>query len=108
LVRIDESCSPAVQEHAAQVETAARRAAELCRQMLAYSGRGRLTTRRLDLDELVRETTQLLKLSTSKNTRLEIVLKAKGATIVGDPSQLQQVIMNLVLNASEACDGKQG
>jgi PAS domain S-box-containing protein len=108
LVRLAEGRSPELHEPAAQVETAARRAAELCRQMLAYSGRGRLMVRRLDLDELVRETTELLKLSTSKSTRLELVLQAKDATVVGDPSQLQQVIMNLVLNASEACEGKQG
>jgi PAS domain S-box-containing protein len=108
LVRMDPSCSPALQEHAASVETAAHRAAELCRQMLAYAGKGRLTVGRLDLDQLVRETTQLLTFSTSKNTRLQLALNAPGATIEGDASQLQQVIMNLVLNASEACDGKQG
>jgi PAS domain S-box-containing protein len=108
LVRRDASCGPALQEHAADVETAAHRAAELCRQMLAYSGRGRLKVGRLDLDELVRETAHLLRISMAKSTRLELVLQAKGATIEGDPSQLQQVIMNLVLNASEACEGKQG
>ena len=108
LVRMDASCSPALQEHAANVETAAQRAAGLCRQMLAYSGRGRVKVGRIDLDELVRETTELLTLSTSKSTRVELVLQAKGAAIEGDPSQLQQVIMNLVLNASEACEGKQG
>jgi CheY-like chemotaxis protein len=76
--------------------------------MLAYSGRGRFTVRRLELDELVRETTQLLSMSISKNTRLELNLNAAGRLVQGDPGQLQQVIMNLVLNASEACEGKPG
>jgi two-component system cell cycle sensor histidine kinase/response regulator CckA len=105
---MDEACSPELQEHASHVELAALRAAELCRQMLAYSGRGRLSVRRLELDQLVRETTKLLAMSLSKNTRLDLDLRAGGVAIHGDAGQLQQVIMNLVLNASEACEGRQG
>ncbi len=108
MISMAESCTPELQAHATQVEMAAQRAAALCRQMLAYSGRGRFTTKQLDLDQLVRETTELLSLSLSKNARLDLVLGAKGSVVEGDPSQLQQVIMNLVLNASEACEGRQG
>ncbi len=108
LMRMNAACPPALAEHAQQVELAATRAADLCRQMLAYSGKGRFSVRRLDLDALVRETTQLLKLSTSKSTELELSLHASHASIEGDPTQLQQVIMNLVLNASEALEGKPG
>jgi PAS domain S-box-containing protein len=108
LISMDDACTPELQAHATQVELATQRAAALCRQMLAYSGKGRFTNKRLDLDLLVRETTELLKLSLAKNARLELVLEAKGSKVEGDPSQLQQVIMNLVLNASEACEGQQG
>jgi two-component system cell cycle sensor histidine kinase/response regulator CckA len=108
LISMDVTCTPELQVHATQVEIAAQRAAALCRQMLAYSGRGRFTTKRLELDQLVRETTELVQLSMSKSARLELALGAKGTLVEGDPSQLQQVIMNLVLNASEACEGNQG
>jgi CheY-like chemotaxis protein len=76
--------------------------------MLAYSGRGRLTNKPIELDALVRETTQLLGLSMSKTTQLQLLLGAEGIFVQGDPVQLQQVIMNLVLNASEACEDKAG
>jgi PAS domain S-box-containing protein len=65
LMRNDPLCGPELQSHAEQIETAAQRAADLCRQMLAYSGRGRLTNKPIELDALVRETTQLLGLSMS-------------------------------------------
>lgn len=76
--------------------------------MLAHSGRGCLSVRRVQLDALVLETTQLLSLTLAKDVRLDLQLHGQGTTVQGDPTQLQQVIMNLVLNASEACDGKPG
>jgi two-component system, cell cycle sensor histidine kinase and response regulator CckA len=108
LLRMHPNCHPELAQHAEHVEIAAARAADLCRQMLAYSGRGRFAVRRLELDALVRETTQLLKLSISKSTSLELALSAPNATVEADATQLQQVIMNLVLNASEACEDHPG
>jgi PAS domain S-box-containing protein len=108
LLRMHPSCNEELAQHAEHVEFAAARAADLCRQMLAYSGKGRFSVQRLVLDDLVRETTQLLKLSTSKSTSLELLLSAPNATVEADATQLQQVVMNLVLNASEACEDGQG
>jgi PAS domain S-box-containing protein len=92
----------------AQIETAARRAADLCRQMLAYAGRGRLTAEPVDLNALVTETTGLLHLSLGRSTQLEFSLADPLPAIEGDPSQLRQVVMNLVLNASEAIGSAAG
>jgi PAS domain S-box-containing protein len=108
LLRMHPSCDHELAQHAEHVEVAATRAADLCRQMLAYSGKGRFSVRRLKLDELVRESTQLLKLSISKSTSLELALSAPHATVEADATQLQQVVMNLVLNASEACADHHG
>jgi PAS domain S-box-containing protein len=108
LLRMHPSCSPEIAQHAHHVEIAAARAADLCRQMLAYSGKGRFSVRRLELDELVRETTQLLELSIAKKTSLALTLRAPRATVEADATQLQQVVMNLVLNASEACEDHEG
>lgn len=108
LLRMHPSCGPELAQHAEHVEIAAARAADLCRQMLAYSGKGRFAVRRLELDELVRETTQLLGISIAKSTSLELSLRAPRATVEADATQLQQVVMNLVLNASEACQDQQG
>lgn len=85
-----------------QIETASQRAAELCRQMLAYSGHGRVAVRRVDVGELVRETAGLLKVSLAEDARLNFDLPDGLPGVIADATQLRQIVMNLVLNASEA------
>ena len=86
----------------ARAEASAERAADLTHQMLAYSGRGRFTIQRVDLSELVREMTRLLQVSISKDARLTFELADEPLFITGDLSQLRQVLMNLITNASDA------
>ena len=93
--------SPA-QESLAQIETGAQRAAELCKQMLAYSGKGRFVVRRLDLSAVVRDTAELLQLSIGKNAVLRYALAKDLPAVTADATQLRQIVMNLVINASEA------
>jgi PAS domain S-box-containing protein len=85
-----------------RVETAVLRAAELAHQMLAYSGRGTFTVSLLDLNQLVGEMTELLSVSTSKKAQLHFDLAPDLPPILADAIQVQQVVMNLVTNASEA------
>ncbi|MDB6167089.1 MAG: hypothetical protein JWQ83_2229 [Lacunisphaera sp.] len=92
----------------AQIETAARRAADLCRQMLAYAGKGNFVVGRVDLGKLVRDTAQLLEVSLSKKARLSLTLGENLPAVEADASQLQQVVMNLVINASEALGERPG
>jgi PAS domain S-box-containing protein len=82
--------------------TASHRAADLCRQMLAYSGRGRFVVEELDLGQAVRETVELLRFSMPKNAVVEQHLAARLPLIMADATQMRQVLMNLALNASEA------
>jgi len=90
------------------IETSAKRAADLCKQMLAYSGKGRFVVRPLDLNEAVREMTRLLEVSVSKGVVIEQDLMPELPTIEGDATQLRQVILNLVTNASEAIGRREG
>jgi PAS domain S-box-containing protein len=90
------------------VEKTALRAADLCRQMLAYSGKGRFTLHYLDLNEVVRETLELLEVSITKKAGLRVELRPGLPTVYADPAQIRQVIMNLVINASEAIGDKTG
>ena len=85
-----------------EIEGAAHRAADLCRQMLAYAGRGSLDIQPLNLCELVHEMGHLLEISVAKSARLRYQLPDQLPAVHADTSQLRQVIMNLVLNASEA------
>jgi len=79
-----------------------RTAAELCNQMLAYSGRGRFNITSLDLSEIVREMVNMIEVSTSKKAVVNYFLKEDLPFMEGDASQIRQVILNLITNASEA------
>ncbi len=96
------------QESLAHIETGARRAGELCQQMLAYSGKGRFVVRRLDLSAVVRDTAELIHLSISKNAAVKTDLAPTLPAVAADATQLRQIIMNLVINASEAIAEKNG
>jgi two-component system cell cycle sensor histidine kinase/response regulator CckA len=87
---------------------ASRRAADLCRQMLAYAGRGRLERHPVQLNDLVREMDPILRVSASKQVVFATELAAPLPPVEGDPSQLRQVVMNLVLNAAEAIGDQAG
>ncbi|MCM0083627.1 ATP-binding protein [Geomonas sp. Red32] len=106
LMRLPED-SPA-RDNIAQIEVAAGRAAELARQMLAYSGKGKFLIEELDLSHLVKEMGQMLEVSISKKTALKYDFQQPLPAISGDASQLRQVVLNLVMNASEAIGEKAG
>ncbi|WP_257311970.1 hybrid sensor histidine kinase/response regulator [Geothrix fuzhouensis] len=85
-----------------QIEQATLRAADLTRQLLAYAGKGQLQVIDVDLNRLVLEMTQLLTVSISKKAMVRYDLAPGLPHISADPSQMQQLVMNLVTNASEA------
>jgi two-component system cell cycle sensor histidine kinase/response regulator CckA len=90
-----------------EAEVAARRAKELVAQILAWSGRGRLELRPIELGELVTETRALLGKVLSPRAKLEVDIEP-GALVEADPAQLRQVVMNLLTNASDALGGSPG
>lgn len=95
-------------EYVDKIERAARRAADLASQMLAYSGRGALETRVLNLSRLVDEMSQLVDVSIGKNVQVTRDLDFEFANVDADPNQMRQVVLNLVTNASEGIGDEEG
>ena len=91
-----------LRRHALAIETAATRAGEVARQMLAYAGRGPVRHEHVDLSALVHETAELLRVSVPRQAELELSLPADTPLVLGDPTQLRQVVLNLITNAAEA------
>ena len=101
------STSPA-RAYLKAIETAAHRAADLSRQMLAYSGKGRFLIEPVDLNEVIREMESLLRVSISKTATLRCSLAPGLPAIEADATQMRQVVMNLITNASEAIGENSG
>jgi PAS domain S-box-containing protein len=83
---------------------AGERAAHLTRQMLAYAGKASFLIDRIDISDAVRSTCELIKGSIPSHVRLTLELPPNLPPVEGDPGQIHQVAMNLILNAAEAID----
>ncbi|HCE68334.1 MAG: hypothetical protein A2X82_00815 [Geobacteraceae bacterium GWC2_55_20] len=106
LMRINRE-SPAV-ENLRRIEQAASQAADLAKQMLAYSGKGRFVVENLDMNRLLEEMLHMLEVSISKKALLRFNLTRDLPSVEADATQMRQIIMNLVINASEAIGDKSG
>lgn len=91
-----------VQREASAIETAAERAAELTRQLLGFARRGKQQDVVVDLHNAVEEVFTLLDRTIDKKIVMTQRLLASSPFVKGDPSQLQQVILNLAVNARDA------
>lgn len=85
-----------------QVEQVSQRAADLTHQILAYAGRGRFVVEPLDVNQLIGELSPILHGSVARCVDLAIALSPELPAVEGDSTQLRRVLMNLVINASEA------
>ena len=92
----------------AAIETAARRAADIAHQMLLYAGKGTAALEDLNAVELVKEISELLRVSVSKRGELWLDCEPDLPLVRGDGTQLRQVVMNLITNASEALRDRGG
>jgi len=100
---LEEDLPPASPVHAslAPIRQAARRAADLTRQMLAYSGKGHFVVEQCDLCHVVQQTAELLHAAVPRTTTLRFALEG-AAPIEADVQQIRQLLLNLVINAAEA------
>jgi PAS domain S-box-containing protein len=101
-------CPNYIRENLQEIETAAQRASEFCRELLVYSGRAPYVTEPIDLGKLVKEMETLLQLTNSPGIRIETDFPEESALINGDGAQLRQLVMNLITNAVDSITGGPG
>ena len=90
------------------IRTAAKRAAELVRQMLTYAGEGESDAPPMDVTEVVKEMAHLVEAGIPKNVDLRYNLAESLPAVEVDVDQFRQIVMNLVVNASEAIGDENG
>ena len=102
LALMEVSANRGLHSRITQIGVAARRLSDLTKQLLAYSGKGELLEGPVDITRLVREMGELLRPAISKRANVRYQLDEKLGTAFGDATQLRQVMMNLITNASDA------
>lgn len=90
------------------VVTASHQATDLCNQMLAYAGRGVVSTELFECNEAIREMGSLLQVATSKKTDIDYQLSPQPLYVNCNKTQIRQVIMNLITNAADAIGDRSG
>jgi PAS domain S-box-containing protein len=108
LAAVDLPPGSPIHESLHAIETAASRAADLCKQMLAYAGQGAVDVRRINVSTAVEDSAQLLRLSINKGVALKCELARDLPPVTADATQLHQIMMNLIMNASDAIGDKRG
>ena len=93
--------SPA-RESSQGISTLVGKAADLTRKLLAFSRKGKMTSKVFDVHEVIDVTVDILERTINKSIRIEKKLDAKSYNIAGDPTQIQSVFMNIALNARDA------
>jgi two-component system, cell cycle sensor histidine kinase and response regulator CckA len=97
-----------VAERLEEIRTATQRAADLTRQILAYAGKAQFRLEPLSLSQIVADMKKMLEVAVSKKATLQYCLQDDLQATLADASQIRQVVMNLVVNASEALGGSSG
>ena len=102
LALLDENLNDSQRQHLVSIDETTQQASNLCSQMLTYTGKAQFATELIDLNALIIGMKQLLKVSLAKKASIKLNLIENLPLIQGNPTQIQQILMNLVLNAAES------
>jgi len=97
-----------MQAHLQQIMQSAQKGSQLVRQLLAYAGRGKVAVECVEINALLENMASLMRTVISKQARLQCELSKEPCFVMGDASQLGQIVMNLIANASDALLGQPG
>jgi PAS domain S-box-containing protein len=90
------------EEEIGRIKAVAIRASEIVRELMVYSGQDKASLEPVDVSRLVEDLLELFKISISKHARLQIDLQKDLPYVLGSAPQIRQIVMNLIINASEA------
>jgi PAS domain S-box-containing protein len=102
ILRLHTDRMPELLQVTETIETAAQRAGQLTQKMLGFARRGKHQNIPVDIHSTIEETLQLLRRTIQKNIKIEAKLCAQASHVLGDPTQLQQIVLNLAINARDA------
>jgi len=91
-----------IRDYVIEIAKASHRASELCRQLMTFAGKGSFSKVKVDLNAIIRDMAKMLEVSIPKKVKLKIDLASELPAIEADPSQIRQILLNLVINAAEA------
>jgi two-component system cell cycle sensor histidine kinase/response regulator CckA len=99
---------PAARGMMQDIIRASERAADLTRQLLAYAGKGKFVIEAVEVSTVVRDISELIRASVPHTVELSLDFQPDLPPLEGDPTQIQQLVMNLILNAVEATGERPG
>jgi PAS domain S-box-containing protein len=102
MLRLTAEPGTSVHESARTIEKAAERAADLTRKLLGFARRGRQRRESVDLNGVIREVVSLLRQTISETIHVSCEMNVEDLVVIGDSGQLEQVLLNLALNARDA------
>lgn len=108
LAKMDMSSGSELNEHLDEIQSSSNRAADLCRQLLAYAGAGKFVMEAVDIGAIANDIVSLMRNSYPSRALVQSEFEADLPAVMTDPSQMRQTIMNLLLNAMESMDPIKG
>ncbi len=93
---------PELRDYTSNILTASRRGSDLTRKLLAFSRKGKYTTVPVDVHSMIEEVVKILQHSIDKKIGIKTDLQAVNSTVSGDPTQIQNALLNLALNSRDA------
>lgn len=108
LAKLDTEGNEPAQSSLEQIESASRAASKLCEQMLVYAGKASLKISNFELHAMARSTIAMLGSNIPKQCRVILQPTTRVARVMADENQLRQILITLLINASEAFGAEEG
>jgi signal transduction histidine kinase len=104
LAKMDVGSGVDLNEHLDEIQSSSARAADLCRQLLAYAGASKFVLEAVDIGAIAGDIVSLLRNSYPSRAQIQSEFETELPAVMADPSQMRQTIMNLLVNAIESID----